>query len=183
MRKEGQSISLALLASALLLCCGTGLVAPGDAWADTKPFGVIDSQRIVDEYDAARDAQEQYQKFLRDLEKEVADKERELQRVLEEIESQKMLLSEERLAEKMQAFENQKAEYFQFREQIDSRAEQEYKAKIGPIIDQVRTIAERLGKEEGFGIIIDSAALTVLYVDSSVDLTDKVLAALMRGEE
>jgi outer membrane protein len=183
MRKTGHSLTMSFLGWALTCGLIVGVLAPTAARADTKPFGVIDSKRIVDEYDAARDAQEQYQKFLRDLEKEVTEKERELQRTLEEIESQKMLLSEEKLAEKMQQFDNDKAEYFQFREQIDGRAEQEYKAKIGPIIDQVRTIAERIGKEEGFGIIIDSAALTVLYIDSSVDLTDKVLTALVRGGE
>ncbi len=160
-----------------------GLLPAAAAAADTKPLAIIDSNRIVEEYDAARDAREQYQKFLQDLQKEIEDKERALQKMAEEIESQKMLLSEEKLATKMQEFDNLKADYFDFRNQVDSRADQEYKAKIGPIIDQVRTIAERLGKEEGFGVILDSAALTILYLDNSVDLTDKVLAALMRGQE
>ncbi len=65
----------------------------------------------------------------------------------EEIESQKMLLGEDALATKVQEFEKKRAEYFQFREGIDQRAEQEYNAKISPILDQVKTIVERLGKE------------------------------------
>ncbi len=178
-QRAGGSISVVALTCLL----ATSALLPAPAGADTKPLGIVDSQRIVAEYDLAKDAQEQYQKFLQDLEKEVGEKERGLQRLMEEIESQKLLLGEEALATKMQEFENQRAEYFQFREQIDGRAEQEYKEKIGPIIDQVRTIAERLGKEEGFGMIIDSTALSILYVDSSVDLTDKVLEALIRGEE
>lgn len=182
MARAGNTASLRIPAGVFLLGLLLSASQPGLAWADTKPLGIIDSQRIVEEYEAAKDAQEQYQKFLSDLEKEIEDKERELQRLAEEIESQKMLLGEEALAGKMQDFDNLRADYVQFREQVDSRAEQEYKAKIGPIIDQVNTIAERLGKEEGFGIIVDSAALTVLYKDSSVDLTDKVLEALVRGE-
>jgi outer membrane protein len=179
---EGTAGGRGLLSAlvALLTVCALPTVALAD---DVKPLGVIDSQRIVEEYDAARDAQEQYQKFLRDLEKEIEEKETGLQRLIEEIESQKMLLTEEALATKMQEYDNLKAEYYEFRTQVDSRAEQEYKDKIGPIIDQVRTIAERIGNEEGYGVVIDSAALTVLYIDSSVDLTDKVLAALIRGEE
>jgi outer membrane protein len=169
-----------LLAAAIL---SSVLLAPASGLAQNRPFGVIDSQRIVQEYDAARDAQEQYQKFLKDLESEIADRERELQRMAEEIESQKLLLGEDALQAKMQEFEDEKSKYFQFREQIDQRAEQEYKDKIDPIIDQVKTIAERIGKEDGYGIIIDSAALTVLYLDPDVDLTNKVLAALARGDE
>jgi outer membrane protein len=178
MRNVGRTAMRTILPLLLLV----GLL-PAAAAADTKPLAIVDSNRIVQEYDAARDAQEQYQKFLQDLQKEIEDKERALQKMAEEIESQKMLLSEEKLATKMQEFDNLKADYFDFRNQVDSRAEQEYKAKIGPIIDQVRTIAERLGKEEGYGVILDSAALTILYFDNSVDLTDKVLAALMRGQE
>jgi outer membrane protein len=179
-RRAAGRRALAILGLSVLVAAVLPASAPA---ADLKPLGVINSQRIVEEYDAARDAQEQYQKFLRDLEREIEEKERSLQRLMEDIESQKMFLTEDALGTRMQEFENQKADYFEFRDQADGRAEQEYKAKIGPIIDQVKTIAERIGKEEGYGLVIDTAALTVLYLDSSVDLTDKVLAALVRGED
>ncbi len=158
-------------------------VLPGVAAAADRPLGVIDSQRIADEYDAARDAQEQYQKFLRELELEVTDREKQLTTMAEEIESQKMLLGQDALATKIQQFEQKRAEYFQFREGIDQRAEQEYTAKITPILDQVKTIVERIGKERGYGLIVDSAALAVLYIDPDFDLTDEVLAGLARGKE
>ncbi len=155
----------------------------GPATAAEKPLGVVDSQRIVEEYPAAKDAQEQWKKYVRDVEKEIAEKERELQRMVEEIESQKMLLGEEALNAKLQELEQRKAEYFRFREQADERVQQEYQDRINPIIDQVKTIAERIGKEEGFGIVIDSAAFTVLYLDPDMDLTNQVLTALARGDD
>lgn len=169
--------------AALALATVCGVLAPGLAAAADRPLGVIDSQRIADEYDAARDAQEQYQKFLRELELEVTDREKQLTGMAEEIESQKMLLGEDALATKIQQFEQKRAEYFQFREGIDQRAEQEYTAKITPILDQVKTIVERIGKERGYGLIVDSAALAVLYIDPDFDLTDEVLAGLARGKE
>ena len=169
--------------AALALATVCGALAPAPAAAADRPLGVIDSQRIADEYDAARDAQEQYQKFLRELELEVTDREKQLTSMAEEIESQKMLLGKDALATKIQQFEQKRAEYFQFREGIDQRAEQEYTAKITPILDQVKTIVERIGKEQGYGLIVDSAALAVLYIDPDFDLTDEVLAGLARGKE
>ena len=80
-------------------------------------------------------------------------------------------------------FEKKRAEYFEFREGIDQRAEAEYKAKITPILDQIKTIVERIGKEKDYGLIVDSAALAVLYIDSDYDLTNDVLAALARGDD
>ncbi|MCP4145775.1 MAG: OmpH family outer membrane protein [bacterium] len=148
---------------------------------DVKPFAIIDSQRIVEEYNAARDAQEQYQLFLQDLEREITERERDLQRMGEEIESQKMLLGEDALRSKMEEFESARSDYFQFRESIDTRAEAEYKKQIQPIIDQIKLIAERIGKENGYGIIVDAAALTTIYIDPDVDLTDDILTALVKG--
>ena len=92
-----------------LMVLGVALFAGPAGAADDRPLAVVDSQRIAEEYEAARDAQEQYQKYLRELELEVADREKELQALAEEIESQKMLLGEDALATKIQAFEKKKA--------------------------------------------------------------------------
>lgn len=151
--------------------------------ADPRPLGVIDSQRIVEEYEAARDARQQVEKFMRDVEKEIGDKERELQRMQEDFYSQQMLLGEAARTQRMQELEQKKDEYYRFREQVESRVQQEYDEKLGEIIQQVKTIAERIGKEEGYGIIIDKAAFSVLYLDDAVDLTNRVLETLARGEE
>jgi len=172
-----------VLKQVAVLLLVVGAVWPTLAQAEEKALAVVDSQRIAEEYEAARDAQEQYQKFLQELELEVGEREKVLTAMAEEIESQKMLLGEDALATKMQAFEQKRAEYFQFRESIDQRAEAEYKSKISPILDQIKTIVERLGKEKGYGIVVDSAALAVLYLDSEYDLTNDVLAALVRGDE
>ena len=175
MSKHARKLAVAIIPLMILMA--------GMATAADRPLAVVDSQRIADEYDAARDAQEQYAKFMRELELEVAEKEKELTALAEEIESQKMLLGEDALNTKMQQFEKKRAEYFTFREGLDQRAEQEYNAKITPILDQVKTIVERIGREDDIGLVVDSAALAVLYIDSDYDLTDRVLAALARGED
>ena len=60
--------------------------------------------------------------------------------------------------------------------------EQATREHIGPIEDQILTIAERIAKEEDFALVIDVSAMAVLYVDPDVDVTDQVLAALA-GEQ
>jgi Skp family chaperone for outer membrane proteins len=171
-----KTVRLALMTGALLAAGMAGA-------AELRPLAIIDSQRIAEEYEAARDAQEQYQKFVRELEREVGDKEKALSALMEEIESQKLLLGQDALATKTQQFERQRAEYFQFRESIDQRAEAEYKTRIQPILDQIKTIVERLGKERNYGLILDSAAISVLYVNPEFDLTNDVMQALVRGDK
>jgi outer membrane protein len=167
-----------------VICLLAGFAAPETVMAaDKNPLGVVDSQRIAEEYEAARDAYDQYQLFLRELELEVVEKEKTLTIMAEELESQKMLLGSEALATKAQQFEQKRAEYFQFRESLEKKAEEEYKAKITPLLDQVKTIVERIGKEKGYGLVVDSASLAVLYIDPDFDLTNDVLAALVKGDD
>lgn len=171
---------------AVLLALGCAMTAAGALpalAAEGTPLAVVDSQRISEEYEAARDAQEAYQKFMRELEMEVAEKEKELAALADDIESQKLLLGEDALATKVQQFEQKRAEYFEFRDGVEQRAEQEYTTRITPILDQIRTIVERLGKERGYGLIVDSAALSVLFISPDYDLTNEVLAALAKGGE
>jgi len=173
-RRSGGLLLAFLMLSAL---------APGLAAAADRPFGVVDTQRILQEYEAAKDAQEQVEKFVRDLDKEIEEKARALSRLNEEFESQKMLLAEQAYTAKIKELEQHKEDYLRFREQADQRVQQALMEAMGPINDQVMTIAERLAKEEGFGIIIDASAFNILYLDPDVDLTDKVLTALARGED
>ncbi len=167
---------LAVLPVVLLL--GAGSAGAGDI----KPIGVIDSQRIVQEYGAARDAQEQYQKFVQDLQQQIAEKEKEIQLKMEELDSQRMLLGEDALRTKTEELDRLKTEYFDLRQQADTKAENEFKTRIQPIIDQVKLIAERIGKEEGFGLIVDASSMTTVYIDPDIDLTDKILEALVKGK-
>jgi len=178
MNRKTMTIPFAALNALAILVMSTGVAVAAD-----KTLAVIDSQRIVDEYPAAKDAQEQYQRFLEEKELEVKERETELQTMAEAIESQKMLLGEDALRVKVEEFEKAKADYFSFRQQLDTQAENEYKAKIQPLIDQVKLIVDRIGKEEKYGLIIDTAALTTLYIDPDVDLTNRVLEALVRGVE
>jgi len=173
-----------MLLTLTVFCLLMGFASPDSATAaDKRPLGVVDSQRIAEEYEAARDAYEQYQKFLRELELEVVEKEKSLTVMAEELESQKMLLGQDALATKVQQFEQKREEYFTFREALEQKAEAEYKAKISPLLDQVKTIVERIGKEKGYGLVVDSASLAVLYIDPDYDLTNEVLAALVRGDD
>ncbi len=97
--------NLRLIQGVLALVLVSAVLVPSLATAaDDKPLGVIDSRRIMEEYEAAKDAQSQYQKFLRELEIEVTEKEKEITNLMEEIESQKLLLGEEALRAKYQIF-------------------------------------------------------------------------------
>ena len=56
--------------------------------------------------------------------------------------------------------------------QDDDRTERE------AIIKEIKLIVGTMAKQEGYTLVLDKNALTVLYTDNGADLTDKVLTQL-----
>lgn len=174
LRRDLAALTLVLAAAALL---------PGLAGAAEKAIAVVNTLRIREEYQAFKDAEQQVEEVYDDLRKELDEKSRALAIAYENYESQKMLLTPQANEAKVQELEQQKSDLNRLQQQSTQRLEQATREHIGPIEDQILTIAERIAKEDDYALIIDVAAMAVLYVDSDVDITDQVLAALARGDD
>jgi outer membrane protein len=174
LRRHLAAIVLVLAAAALL---------PGLAGAAEKAIAVVNTLRIRDEYQAFKDAEQQVEEVYDDLRKELDEKSRALAIAYENYESQKMLLTPQANEAKVQELEQQKSDLNRLQQQSSQRLEQATREHIGPIEDQILTIAERIAKEDDYALILDVSAMAVLYVDSDIDITDKVLAALARGDD
>ena len=168
---------------ALLLVMVAAALLPGLAAAADKALAVVNTLRIREEYQAFKDAEQQVEEVYDDLRKELDEKSRALAIAYENYESQKMLLTPEANEAKVQELEQQKADLNRQQQQSNQRLEQATREHIGPIEDQILTIAERIAKEDDYALVIDVSAMAVLYVDSDVDITDQVLAALARGDD
>jgi outer membrane protein len=174
MRRGLGALVVVMVAAALL---------PGLAGAAEKAIAVVNTLRIRDEYQAFKDAEQQVEEVYDDLRKELDEKSRALAIAYENYESQKMLLTPQANEAKVQELEQQKADLNRLQQQSNQRLEQATREHIGPIEDQILTIAERLAKEEDYALVIDVSAMAVLYVDPDIDITDQVLAALARGDD
>jgi outer membrane protein len=168
---------------ALVIVLVAAAALPGLAGAADKAIAVVNTLRIRDEYQAFKDAEQQVEEVYDDLKKELDEKSRALAIAYENYESQKMLLTPQANEAKVQELEQEKADLNRLQQQSTQRLEQATREHIGPIEDQILTIAERIAKEDDYALVIDVSAMTVLYVDPDVDITDQVLAALARGDD
>lgn len=149
--------------------------------ADTK-IGVIDSQRIFAEFQEARDAEAAFQTEMKKWQDDLVAQEKEIATLQDKIRSQALLLSKEKLDElqgdldkKFQAYEAAKNDLF---DPTKGKAVARNKELSQPINDKITTVVERLGAEQSFTIILDMASVNVVYMDKTIDLTDKVLEEL-----
>jgi Skp family chaperone for outer membrane proteins len=170
-----------------LLSAGVlAIYADGASAADDRKIAVIDSQRIFADYQPAKDAESVFQEEMRQWKEELGAMEVELLDLRERIKSQALLLSREKLDElqtqldtKLKTYEQRKDELFNPSTGKAVTRNQELSA---PINEQITTVVERVGSEEGFDIILDLATVNVVYVADGVDITDIVLGELTSGE-
>lgn len=157
------------------------LVGANSAFAQLK-LGWIDSQKILAQYKEAQDAQKQLQELNRRWEEEAKNMQQELQSKLEVLESQALLLSDERKKEKETELQNLNIRLQQFQQDkwgAQGEAYVKQKELIQPVYDKIGAVIRKIGTEEKFDYIFDTAQGVLLHVsESQPELTNRVLEEL-----
>ena len=83
-------------------------------------------------------------------------------------------------AGKEKEIETKRDEYEQRTQELEQKAQQRQAELVRPIMQKINGIIEQIRAEEGYAMIFDAGnqAGVVVAADSSLDLTDKVIARL-----
>ncbi len=160
------------------------LLGANSASAQLK-MGYIDSQKILEKYKEAQDAQKQLQDLNKRWEDEAKSMQQELQNKLEELESQALLLSDERKKEKETELQNLNIRLQQFQQEKWGNQGEVFSKRaelMQPIIDKINATIKKIGTDEKFDYIFDVVNGNILHVSATQpDLTDKVLEELNKS--
>jgi len=175
-KEAGLKRSLTLIGVLLLLAFSAMPVA-----AQLK-MGYVDSQKILESYKEAQDAQKQLAEINRQWEEEARNMQRELQTKQEELESQALLLSDEKRKEKETDLQNLYLRLQQFQQEKWGQQGEAFKKQselMKPVIDKINGVIKKLGTDEKYDYIFDVVAGNILHVSSNQpDLTARVLEEL-----
>ena len=183
MNRKYSAVVASLVVALLFLLGGW----PQSAHAADKgvKLGIIDSQRIFQEYQDAKDAESVFQDEMKQWQNELQGMEKEILSMREKIRSQQLLLSQEKLDDLQKQLEQKSQAYDQRRTEIldpnNGLAVKRNQELSQPINEQITTVVERLGAEGGYDLILDTATVNVVYQSSQIDLTDQVLQELQKG--
>ncbi len=167
-----------IAALALVATLAGGFAAP--ARAELR-VGYIDSNRIFSECTAAREAQQRFDRQVQGWRDEAAEKERAVSTLRQEVRDQSPILSALKRQEKEQALQNAIRDYEQFIQEIwgpSGRAQQENDNATRDIVNQIRTVVEKLAAERGLGLVLDSSGGFILYAERTMDITTDVVTEL-----
>lgn len=172
----------AALAAASLAVCALAAPRPVAAQNTTVRVGYVDSARLFQQYSAAQEAQQRFDRQVQGWRDEAAEKERLVNQLRAEVRDQSPILSASRRQEKDQALQKAISDYEQFIQSIwgpQGRAQQENERATAEVVTQIRSAVEKVAGQKQLDLVLDSASGFILYADRNLDLTNEVLAELV----
>ncbi len=169
------SARVGLLAVLLLLAPAMAARA-----ADVR-FGYIDSARIFNEYDSAKEAQQRFDRLVQGWRDEAAEKQKTVDQLRAEVRDQSPILSALKRQERETALQRAINEYESFIQDVwgpNGRAAQENERATSEVVSDIRSAVEKVATEKGLEVVLDSAGGFLVYADKSLDYTTAVLAEL-----
>lgn len=161
------------------------IAAPG--FGQKLKIGYIHSQKILADYKEAQDAQKKLDEIIRQWENEGLEMQQKLQQLREQYDAQSLLLSETKKKEKQQEVETLWMQLQKFqRDKFDPQSGEVLKKQaelVQPIYDKINAVIKKIGDEEKFDYIFDTANGGILHAGTDQpDLTDRVLEELNKGQ-
>jgi outer membrane protein len=165
----------ALSAFALTLLAAAGATAQ----APTK-IGYVNSQRILPVAPGFSDAQQAIDmesEGVKATEQRMSDS---LSAMVQEYTKVQSTLTPAQRTQREEALKSKQKEYQQRAQQMEGKVTQRQAQLVQPIMDQIRGVIDGLRAEGNYAVILDAGSQSgvVVSVDTTLDLTDKVIARL-----
>ena len=162
------------------------LVAMGstDLLAQAMKIGYVNSDRILTEFDEAKEAQRKLDVEAKKLEDEYRGLLNKLDSLSRDFERQKMIMSESRRLTKENEITQLQQSIQRYQVEKMGPEGEIYKKQaelVGPVLEKIKAVIEKVGKENKYDYIFDTVAGNILYAEPVHDLTDKVLYELKRS--
>ncbi len=149
--------------------------------ADKAKIGIINFQKILVTSSPGKIAKEEINKKGKEMETSLKAKGEELEELKKTIEREALVMSKEKRDEKEREFRIKVNDF----KTLQAQYRDDFKAFeagfIKKINKDVLAIAQTMGKDEGFTLILEQNAAGVVYFTEALDMTDKVIAAFNKS--
>jgi len=147
-------------------------------------IGYIDSDRIINEYEEAKQAKLQIEKEIQRWKYQLDSLKQEYIKKREEYESQEPMLSDQAKLQRQRELTALKQKYENFAREVwgdKGKIEQKNRELFDPIIKKITEKIEKVAKELGYSIILDVSSGVILYAQKEDDITDRVIEELNKA--
>ena len=144
--------------------------------ADVAKIGVIDLQKILETSAAGKSIQTELKKEKDKMESDLQKKGAEIENIRKRLEREAMVMGKEMREEKERESRIKINDFKSLQKKYRSDLQQLEAKLINQLKNDINDIVQDIGKKEGYLLIINKFG--VIYSPNSIDVTDRVIAAL-----
>jgi len=147
-------------------------------------FGYVDMEYVLKNIPAYETAQNQIEEFEKQWKSEITKKRTEIKEMYQKYDNERALLSDEMRRKREDEIINKEKETKELAKKHFGDKGDLFKKRqelIEPILDNVKTTINELGKEGNYQEIKDIASSGILYYNTADDVSDVVLSKLGYG--
>ncbi len=138
-------------------------------------IGFIRTQKVILETKAGKEGYASLEGLVEQHRVTMQTKEDEIKKMEEELSTQGKMLSEQARLEKRELLQKAYKDYSRMKEDAKTEIGAREKALLDKIIDQLAKVIEKIGKEQGYTIILDAEGPSVLYSTEALDISTLIV--------
>ena len=143
--------------------------------ADVAKIGVINFQTIMKESSAGKIIQKQISEKGASLQKKLGDEKTQLDELKKSFEREALVLSPEKQQEKQREFRIRVNDFKKMQEDFSRQFKQLEVQLLNEMQKAVFEIANKMGKEEGYLLVLEKKTAGIIYHPDQIDITDQVI--------
>ena len=143
--------------------------------ADVAKIGTIEFQRILDVSSAGKEAHTQLNKQAKEMEADLKKKGAEIEENRKQFEREALVMNKETKDAKERELRIKINDFKQLQQKYTGVARKLQFNLVGEIRKDIDALVQKLGKKEGYLLILERKEAGVVYLPSTVDITDKVI--------
>jgi len=150
-------------------------------WASSDKIGFVDVNKVFKEFKGFFQVEQEMQKDVSIWRQKAADMKKNVENMRKDVQSRRSMLSDAAYDREMEKVTKAEKEYEAYVDSIwgeNGRIQKKYEETIKPMVDVMYRIIDKIAKDEGFSVIMDSSQGGVIYTSDNNDITDRVIEEL-----
>lgn len=174
-RRQPMASKTLKLATAVLMAVAVAVGGMSTAAADDVKIGYVDLHQALEESERGQEIKEELKQEFQQRQQQLNQQQQQVMQQQQQLEQQAMMMSEEQRQQKamelQQQMENLQETYLTLQQelaQLEAQATQE-------LFEEMQSVANEIGQEKGFTMIIEQTDTSILYAVDGLDLTDELI--------
>ena len=135
----------------------------------------VDMQKALVGSKSGGEAQKKYEEEVKKSQAQLDEKKKAFEAQRDEFEKQSASLNEKARAEREEKLRAAEKELRRDFADLQDKLRRTNGQLVGDLVKKIRGIVEKIGKDEGYTLVLEKGSPALLYADAAVDLTDRVI--------